>query len=118
MTPSIGRIVIYTVSEAVAEIINWRRAYAQKNMERLFDSGAIYHMGSRVNPGDQFAMIITRVLAVTGIMPVCGTVFLDGSDTHWAAGVGYHEFNNASTAVAGMWSWPDRGVAPGEPGVG
>ena len=78
--PSIGRIVIYTLSDSDALAINDRRQFS-KNQSA--DGRALHH-GNRVNEGDEFPMIITKVWGTQPDSAVNGQVFLDGDDLFWA----------------------------------
>lgn len=102
-TPTLGRIVIYTLKGTDAEQINKRRADAKRNMEhhRLLSHGVMVHVGNEVTAGDRFPMVITRLWGTTPDSVVQGTVMLDGSDTFWATSVGAGE-------VAGTWAWPEH----------
>lgn len=100
---SLGRSVLYVLSEHDAELINRRRV---SGAERAaveapgWHAGAQAHVGNQVNAGDVFPLIVTRVWdADAGT--VNGQVLLDGSDTLWVTSVtpgdgGCH------------WSWPPR----------
>ena len=103
MIPTIGRIVLYTLTDQDAEAINRRREHARKHMDahRENANGVMVHVGNTVSRGDTFPMIITRTWGNDEHSAVNGTVMLDGSDTFWATSrvVGEH---------AGMYRWPGR----------
>lgn len=101
MKPSIGRIVIYTLSEDDAEKIN-RRRITGHDLHKALDTGkwhpgAQAHFGNPVVCGDEFPMIIV------GVDPggdfVNGQVMLDGNDTYWATSV---HFGTGQR----QWKWP------------
>ena len=110
MTPTIGRIVLYTLTEDDAVQINRRRTTGPAIAERIKNNsienislqrwpiGAQAHIGNSVTPGEVYPMVITRVWSDT---TVNGQVLLDGNDTLWATsateGAGPHE-----------WHWPPR----------
>jgi hypothetical protein len=84
--PTIGRIVIYTLSADDAATINKRRADARAHMDahRSNSNGVMVHVGNEAREGQEYPMLI---VATRGGQPdsyVNGTVQLDGSDTFWA----------------------------------
>jgi len=89
MTPTIGRIVHYTLSEQDADAINKRRSDASLNLRSIRESaqGYIAHFGNSVAAGDVFPLIITRTWGDTPESHVNGQVMLDGNDTLWACSV-------------------------------
>lgn len=99
-TPTIGRIVRYTLSADDVLRIQKRRVDFIKHVKspEYKDTGYVAHFGMAVTEGDVFPMIITNVTE-TGL--INGTVFLDG-DTLWVGhvseGIGPDE-----------WHWPDLG---------
>lgn len=78
MTPTIGRIVHYTLTEMDAAQINRRRAHHAVDGQR-----SQIHVGNVAREGDVFPMMITRVWGETPESAVNGQVFLDGNDTLW-----------------------------------
>lgn len=107
MDPTIGRIVLYTLSERDALEINRRRTTGPLIAERIkkntpdssaWPLGAQAHIGDEVKEGDTFPMIVTRVFSSIAIS---GQAFLDGNDCFWVTGA--TEGTGAST-----WSWPPR----------
>lgn len=90
MIPSIGRTVIYTLTEQDADAINRRRKDAARNLGKIREDaiGYVAHVGNNVAEGDRFPMVIVRVwaglTAPTEQTSVNGTVLLDGTDTYWA----------------------------------
>ncbi len=107
MIPTIGRIVLYTLTDRDADAINRRRTTGKAIADRMateppaWPAGAQAHIGNTVSQGDTFPMIITRTWGSDEHSAVQGTVFLDGNDTFWATSrvVGEH---------AGMYRWPSR----------
>lgn len=80
MIPSIGRIVLYILSESDADVImNQRRVQPQSHVGDA--------KGNPVKAGDVFPMMITRVWGDTPESAVQGQVFLDGNDTLWVTSV-------------------------------
>lgn len=94
--PTIGRIVLFKLSEDDAEKINRRRTDAERNPNNHVREGAIVHTGNPVGIGEVYPMIITRVWNEQSSGAVNGQVMLDGNDTYWASSVthgeGEHEF--------------------------
>ena len=107
LTPTIGRLVHYTLSSADADQINRRRTTGDSIRARLkvageprWPEGAQAHIGTPVVEGEIFPMLIVRLTEALNV--VNGKVFLDGTDTLWvqaaAVGVG-----------PGHWEWPRLG---------
>lgn len=83
-SPTIGRVVQYTLSEQDVAAIKKNR----------FDSA---DRGNDVREGDVFPAIVVCVWQTS----VQLQVFLDGTDTHWAASVSEGEGPRT-------WAWPPR----------
>jgi hypothetical protein len=111
MTPSPGRIVLYTLTAADAIDINRRRRRAECALNQRPDPdeailpGAMLHAGNTVDEGDVFPAVIIRVFSSE-----VGTsnlqVLLDGNDTFWATSRG--QVAADSTDKKGLWSEPPR----------
>lgn len=85
---SLGRIVLYTLSEVdVARINNNRRAD--------------HTCGNTADIGQEFPMIVTRVQK-HGL--INGQVHLDGTDLYWVEGIG--ENVAPESPFVGTWRWP------------
>jgi hypothetical protein len=101
VVPTIGRIVLYTLSEDDAKQINKRRKDAHDAGTARLNTGAVVHFGNTVNAGDVFPMVIVRVFGAEPTSGVNGQVLLDGNDTFWA-----------TSRVQGegpfRWNWPPR----------
>ena len=100
MTPTIGRIVIYKLSEQDAAEINRRRTNSHNIAERIKEGkwsiGAQAHIGNEVYAGDQFPMIVIRVWSDTCVN---GQVLLDGTDQLWKT-------SPLLGDGGGQWNWP------------
>ena len=90
MIPTVGRIVLYTLTEDDAEHINRRRMI-----------GAQAHIGNDVAGGYEFPMIIVQPWGADPTSAVNGQVFLDGNDTFWAT-------SRWAGEGPGTWRWPPR----------
>lgn len=105
MIPSLGRIVIYQLSEKDAEVINRRRtsgdAIAHRIQTGQWPIGAQAHIGEIVQAGDEFPLIIVRTKGYL----VNGQVLLDGNDVKWVQEV---PMGNGP----GGWHWPARVADP------
>lgn len=91
MTPAIGQLVLYTLSEQDAKAISLSRSHT--------DDPAVH--GNPVKVGDVFPAFVVRVFpGGTEVTGVCNLkVQLDGHDTYWATSrtPGDGEFH---------WAWP------------
>lgn len=91
MTPSIGRIVHYVLSDSDAATINKHRQDATASNVSAGNTGTVVHAGNHVTGGDVYPLIITRVWAtgdaVTEQTACNGQVLLDGNDTLWVTSV-------------------------------
>lgn len=91
-SPSIGRIVIYCLTDGDADGIQLQR---NRIPGRVFNSASA---------GDYLPMIIVRVWPGEygpDVPGVNGQVFLDGGDTLWVTSVGEGD-------EPGQWHWPQR----------
>lgn len=108
MTPSIGRIVHYTLSQQDADEINRRRTNSYSIRERISQDqwpiGAQAHFGNEVLSGQTFpAMVVNHWGG-----GCCNLqVFLDGNDVFW--GLSRNEHPQGEPAQ-GFWQWPAREV--------
>lgn len=102
MKPTIGRIVIYTLTERDADEINRRRTTGTHIRQRIekneanvthWPIGVQAHIGVPASAGEEFPMIIVRVMGDA----VNGQVLLDGNDSLWV-----------TSKVKGDWQWPTR----------
>lgn len=100
--PTIGRILILTISEQAAAEINRRRTTSNSIAERVksdtWPIGAQAHIGNEVTPGAKVPMIVT---AVWGEACVNGQALLDGNDTLWVTSA-------TEGDQPGQWQWPTR----------
>ncbi len=111
--PTIGRIVIFKLSEENAKEINRRRTTPLSIASRialnwqnqvLWPLGAQAHIGSEVKAGDECAAVVVRVdeYGPDHLAGVNIKVLLDGSDEYWAQAVKEGDGE-------GCWHWPVRG---------
>ena len=98
MTPTIGRIVHYCLTEQDAECINRRRVNYHLDPS---NEGFIFHTGNVANAGDVFPAMAVRVNDDGA--SVNAQVLLDGNDTLWVTSV-----VESVGAVPGGWFWPPR----------
>lgn len=89
MRPTIGRIVLYTLSAEDAVAITRHRA------------ALVGAEGNRVEEGQVFPAMVVRVWGDAPEASVQLQVFLDGNDAHWATSV--KEGEGPRT-----WAWPPR----------
>lgn len=102
-TPSVGRIVHYTLNEYDAQQINKRRHDATAHMAEHVEasSGVVVHVGNGVREGEVYPLVITRVWGPGETAAFNGQLLLDGNDTLWVT----------STAIGDgphMCAWPPR----------
>ena len=91
MTPTIGRIVLYTLAEQDCDYIREKMLQAQCNPAR-FKFLCNYPLEGQVYP-----MIVTR----SDSEDISGQVFLDGHYTYWAGSV-------TEGMEPRQWHWPPR----------
>lgn len=101
MTPTLGRIVHYTMSSQDAMRVNKRRKDASRSDVAKRDLGVVVHYGSRVSAGDILPAMITKVHE-NGNLGL--RVFLDGTDVFWVQAAQQAE----ETRLGGRWFWPPR----------
>jgi len=89
--PTVGRIVLYRLSQADADRINTRRVYGAKGAD-----GSALEEGESVQAGVEYPAVITSVGA-NGVVNL--HVFADGNHGVWAKGV-------SQGSDGGGWSWP------------
>ncbi|MFE3452367.1 hypothetical protein ACFXJ8_25935 [Nonomuraea sp. NPDC059194] len=111
-TPTVGRIVHYSLSEQDAQAINRRRAdfdAFQRSHAHPHEpgqpgaTGHQAHVGNTARAGDVYPAVVVRVFAGgTEVNGVCNLqVLLDGNDTYWATSRTWGEGEC-------RWSWPPR----------
>lgn len=108
--PTVGRIVLYMLSESDAKAINRRRADRLAYQANPYNdpriakkpTGFQVHAGNPVNAGDVLPMLIVKTWGNTPESPVNGQVFLDGNDTLWVTSVTAGE-------GARRFAWSTRG---------
>jgi hypothetical protein len=123
MYPTMGRMVVYTMTEQDAEQINRRRTSGREIAERIKNNsltvgdldqdevfpamwplGAQAHIGNAVTAGESYPCIIVRVWDDefgTGKPGINGQVLLDANDQFWVKSAG-----EAPEATPGKWNWP------------
>ena len=99
MTPTIGRIVRYCLSQQDAAGINRRRV--SLHLDPVTD-GYVFHTGNHANAGDVLPATIVRVNG-RPLGGVNAQVLLDGNDTLWVTGV-----MKSEGPLVGCWHWPPR----------
>ena len=87
MTPSIGRIVHYTLSEFDADAIQARRT----------EAGTVANTAAG---GQIFPAVVVRTFGGSGANL---RVLLDGDDTYWAT-----SRTEGEPGANGQWCWPPR----------
>lgn len=91
MFPVIGDVALYKLSESDVELINRRRTTSESVRNRIrrnppeWPEGAQAHVGDPVSAGELLPLVVTKVDPASQRMS--GQVLLNGSDTHFVAGV-------------------------------
>lgn len=93
MTPTIGRIVLYTLAAIDAQLI--------ENERRPITRQVATSVGNDVAAGDVFPAIVVRVFPGSQVVNL--QVLLDGNDAHWVTLVA-----EGLTGGQGSWHWPPR----------
>lgn len=110
MTVTIGRTVLYTLSEDNATAINRRRTDGKSIRERMqatppaWPEGAQAHIGNRAAAGDVVPLVVARVWPNEygeGVPGVNGQALLDGNDVLWITSA-------KEGTEPGTWAWPAR----------
>jgi hypothetical protein len=87
IVPTIGRVVLYTLTADDAEKINRRRTTGQSIAERikaaLWPIGAQAHIGNSVSGGMVFPATVVRTWGDTPESVVNLQVYMDGNDIFW-----------------------------------
>ena len=99
MTPTIGRIVHYCLTEQDAESINRRRV--SLHLDPVTE-GYVFHTGNHASVGDVFPAMIVRVNSSGA--SINAQVSLDGNDTLWVTSV----TETVDRIMPGGWFWPPR----------
>lgn len=99
--PSVGRTVLYTLSEQDAEQVNRRRNDLRRSDqdENLIVAGTQVHVGNQAEAGQVCPMVIVRTWGDTPESSVNGQVVLDGNDTLWVT-------SRQVGTGPGFWAWP------------
>lgn len=110
VTPTVGRIVHYTLSEADAKAINRRRSDFLAFRSNLSGpsgpgqagaDGHVAHIGNHASTGDVCAATVVRTFGPSSAANL--QVHLDGNDTYWAT-----SRCEAIESTPGSWNWPPR----------
>lgn len=86
--PTIGRVVMYRLTEHDARQITQRRAHHELR-------------GNFVHEGDVYPAMVVRVFDGSTNGTCNLKVFLDGEDVHWATSAREGD-------EPGTWAWPER----------
>lgn len=112
--PSLGRILLYSVTAEQSAQVNRRRTDGKAIAARMklmvasdtgedevihgWPAGAQAHIGEPLEPGELVPLIVTKVFEGG---TVNGQAFLEGNDVLWVIAV------NEGTGP-GTWQWPPR----------
>lgn len=90
--PTVGRIVLYCMSEVDAQQINRLRTNGASISMRMsrgnWPEGAQAHIGNEVKAGD---VLPATIVKVNGPDSINAKVFLDGSDDYWKTSISVSE---------------------------
>lgn len=119
MLITVGRTVLYTLTEDNAKQINRRRTSGASIAERMkvqisqvetatpilgWPTGAQAHIGNTASEGDVVPLVVVKVWPNEfgeGIPGVNGQAFLDGTDALWVTSA-------KEGTLPGTWAWPPR----------
>lgn len=96
MKPSIGRIVLYTLSERDAEGIRFLTDRAAS-----VNRGAVAPVGDDAWAGETYPAVIVSVAGPAAHETVNLKVWLNGTHDYWVPGA-------TEGDVRGTWHWPER----------
>jgi hypothetical protein len=97
-TPTVGRIVLYTLTEENCATIRDKR------------EGSASAAGNNPQAGDVVPFIVVRVWkdeGGPGVDGVNGQAILDGNDSLWVTSA-YEQKGREAVRVPGTWHWPTR----------
>lgn len=100
--PTVGRTVLYRLTEEQAQFINRRRA-AELLGKHEWQEDARKTIGNPVSAGDVFPLVICRTWGDQPTSAFNGQVLLDGSDTLWVTSVSIETTHRDGAAY-----WPPR----------
>lgn len=99
--PTLGRIILYTLTAEDANKINRQRTTGGDIQGRIVDGrwpeGAQAHIGNEARAGQVYPGIVVNVW---GDELLNAQIFLDGNDTYWVTSVGVHP-----EGCMGMYHW-------------
>ncbi|MGI5136347.1 MULTISPECIES: hypothetical protein [unclassified Streptomyces] len=95
--PTLGRTVLYRLSEYDAQAINKRRKDAYNSASYANNTGVITHVGNQAEEGQQVPAVIVRVWQGGVVNLQCQ---LDGNDVYWATSRKEGDEGNC-------WAWPE-----------
>lgn len=96
--PTIGRTVLYQLSDFDADEINRRRATSTAPRSEDWPEGAQAHVGNQVRVGQEYPAVVVAKFSEDMVNL---QVLLDGNDSFWATS--RHEGTDP-----GNWHWPAR----------
>lgn len=119
MTPTLGRTLIYVLSENDAAAINRRRTDGKSIAARMtislmspngnppgliygWPAGAQAHIGNTALAGQEFPGVVVKVVRDDCVNL---QVFLDGNDVFWAQSA---MMDASKSPLTGSWHWPAR----------
>ncbi|HZB28915.1 MAG TPA: hypothetical protein VE465_01995 [Streptosporangiaceae bacterium] len=109
MMPTIGRTVLYKLTDQDAKAINVRRADFQAFQRSHAHphepgqpgaTGHVAHVGNHAEGGQVYPAVVVRVFSPSDPY-VNLQVSLDGNDAYWAT-------SRVEGDENGQWSWPER----------
>jgi hypothetical protein len=125
MLPTIGRIVLYVLTEEDVKQINHRRTSGSAIADRIKNNGAYLneltnipetwplgaqaHIGNYASSGEQYPCVVVRVWLDEfgpGLPGINGQVLMDGSDQFWVTSVGEESHPYGEVPTPGKWRWP------------
>lgn len=106
IVPTIGRVVLYTLTQDDADKINRRRTSGQSIADRIkmavWPLGAQAHIGNIVSSGEVYPATVVRAWGDTPESAINLQVYLDGNDVFWVTSA---TVSSKGEAEPGRYHW-------------
>jgi len=107
IVPTVGRIVLFTLTPWQADEINKRRADGSRciHKHRRESDGTQIHVGNPVKAGQVFPAMVVAVWGDTPQAAVNLKVMLDGTDNHWVTSTSVEDSFDDGHHTSGHYHW-------------